>query len=66
MNTIRVNKGIFNTAKTNLSETAKRLGLDEKILCKIRNPKEQIDLRFHPIFPDGRVVEGIKARGFLP
>ncbi len=47
--------GILETALNNLNRAADRLELDPAIRAKLASPKEKVEIRLQPIFPNGKL-----------
>ncbi|MBI5723823.1 MAG: Glu/Leu/Phe/Val dehydrogenase [Planctomycetes bacterium] len=48
--------GILQTAVWNVRQSAQRLGLDERMLTRILEPREKIVVALHPFLSDGKFV----------
>jgi glutamate dehydrogenase (NAD(P)+) len=47
---------ILETALWNARQSAERLGLDDDMVRQLTEPAERIQLRVHPVMPDGRML----------
>jgi len=54
------NVGILHTAKLNLEQTAFRLKMPDRMLNRLLEPKEKIELTLNPTLTDGRTIQ-VKA-----
>ncbi|MBI9017845.1 MAG: Glu/Leu/Phe/Val dehydrogenase [Phycisphaerae bacterium] len=56
MTSKKIPEGIFETSIYNFQQTAKRLKLSDKLIARIMEPKEKIEITLNPEKPDGDYV----------